>query len=293
MKKIRFYDNDQTHIDAVKVNPDIECIKVNSQIKINNEEHIAFIEELRAVKNNRFFNVYVEQKIQRAIMKKQWPIFNYDQTSGMTSEAMIDLIEWAKMGGEVVIFDLDRTLIKTEGYGIFFRSKEESDKMFSMGLKELIEYIGVKNPDEIEPTIDDFILYICGGKHRLDELRAMFRKLNEFGVDIYVNSMNTACQSQLFREVLQKIIVVNHEVQCSDEKGGKLIQIMKLNKVLNKRSHSHSTDDTYESPTKKAKKTDAGRSLKKKKNAKKTDTGKKVKVRSCKKMRDAGRSKRR
>ena len=32
MKKIRFYDNDETHIENVQKNSDIECIKVNSQI---------------------------------------------------------------------------------------------------------------------------------------------------------------------------------------------------------------------------------------------------------------------
>ena len=90
--KIRFYDNDQTHIDAVKGNPKIECIKVNSQIKINEKKFIQFIQDMRSAKHdiaseyyNRFYNIYIEPIINRALTNGEKPVLNYDQTAGIRS----------------------------------------------------------------------------------------------------------------------------------------------------------------------------------------------------------------
>jgi hypothetical protein len=246
---IRFYDNDQTHIDNVKVNRHIECIKVDSQLRINEKERIPFIEEMRRTRKNRFFNVYIETIIQKAIARKTWPVFNYDQSAGIRGEAMMELIEWAELGGEVVIFDLDRTIIMTEGYGIFFKNKTECDDIFSKHLEDLMQYVGVK--DDIEATIHDFIVYICGGQRRLEQLQDMFSALHELGVKIYINTMNTACVSPLFREVLDRIIVVPYEVQCSDERGGKLHQIINTTRL---RGILDDEEDNLPSPSKRAKK---------------------------------------
>ena len=213
MTKIRFYDNDQTHIDNVKANPKIECIKVNSQIQINEKKFIPFIQAMRKAKHdikseyyNRFYNIYIEPTINRALKNRVNPVLNYDQTAGIQEDDMTELLHWAEKEGEVVIFDLDRTLIMTEGYG----------------------------------------------KTRYNQLQDMFQSLFVLDIEIYINTMNEACNSPLFREVLQRIIVVPHEVQCSTEKG-KLHEILASGLVDDKRSSK------FEAPSaKKAKISDPG-----------------------------------
>lgn len=257
MTKIRFYDNDQTHIDNVKANPKIECIKVNSQIQINEKKFIPFIQAMRKAKHdikseyyNRFYNIYIEPTINRALKNRVNPVLNYDQTAGIQEDDMTELLHWAEKEGEVVIFDLDRTLIMTEGYGIFFKSKKECYDIFTKNLTDLMEYVGVK--DDMEATIQDFIIYICGGKTRYNQLQDMFQSLFVLDIEIYINTMNEACNSPLFREVLQRIIVVPHEVQCSTEKG-KLHEILASGLVDDKRSSK------FEAPSaKKAKISDPG-----------------------------------
>jgi hypothetical protein len=237
-KKIRFYDNDQTHIENVQVNSDIECIKVESQI---NKPIITDITSLKEeMKDNKFFLKYVKKIIERNSSPENK--LNYDETSGIASNEMDELLEWAREeGGEMVIFDFDRTIIKTEGFGIFFQSKEHSDYWFSKDLNELMSgYLKVDVYD-VESTVNDFLVYICGGKERLTKLRQMFRELNALNVKIYINSMNLACDSRLFRDVVKRIIVVDNEIQCSDYKKGKLHEI---NGVLKKRLYSSSTSSS-------------------------------------------------
>jgi hypothetical protein len=149
MKKIRFYDNDQTHIENVQVNSDIECIKVESQI---NKPIITDITSLKEeMKDNKFFLKYVKKIIERNSSPENK--LNYDETSGITSNEMDELLEWAREeGGEMVIFDFDRTIIKTEGFGIFFQSKEHSDNWFSKDLNELMSGYLKVDVNDVEST---------------------------------------------------------------------------------------------------------------------------------------------
>jgi hypothetical protein len=239
-KNIRFYDNDQTHIENVQVNFDIECIKVESQINKPIKTNITSLKE--EMKDNKFFLKYVKKIIERNLSPENK--LNYDETSGITSNEMDELLEWAREGGEMVIFDFDRTIIKTEGFGIFFKNKEDSDYWFSKDLNELMSgYLKVDVYD-VESTVNDFLVYICGGKERLTKLRQMFQELNALNVKIYINSMNLACDSRLFRDVVNRIIVVDNEIQCSDYKRGKLHEI---NGMLKKRLYSSSSSSASSS----------------------------------------------
>jgi hypothetical protein len=225
MKQIRFYDNDQTNINAVKKNRHIKCYKVPSQEKIDTTARIEYIENLLKTRRNKFFNSYVyPQIIEKAIERNVYPEFNYDDKSGLSSAAINDLIEWASDGGKVVIFDLDRTLIKTEGFGIFFRSRQEADDIFAGNLDNLMRHLGVKESD-IEETIKHFFYYICGGMNRYLDLSTMFVMMSIYGVDTYINSSNEKCNSSLFREILHRMFGSDIKLQCSGK--NKLAAIMK------------------------------------------------------------------
>lgn len=229
MRLIRFYDNEQYHIDMISENKLIKSVKVPSQKKINIKERIEFVEDLMRYKDNKFFNYYIyPQIIEKAISNHKYPELNYDQTSGLKSADMDDILEWASLGGKAIVFDLDRTLIKTEGFGIFFRSRAEADKIFAGSLTDFMAGVGVPEK-EIKSTIDDFLKYICGGEERRRDLINMFVFLSIYGVDVYINSSNEKCKSPLFREVVHKLFGTDLTIQCSGK--NKLEGMMKSQKL--------------------------------------------------------------
>jgi hypothetical protein len=176
--KVRFYDNDQGHVDNIAQNfQEIESILV-PETKL---DYIQSINPLQyKTKYNTMFpgNYFIQtmQGVGYACKEKH-------TSKAFTTEMMIELIDWCLKNYQeekVVIFDWDRTLTCVEGFISLY------------DVKRVYPHIAVD--DDLFAKFQ--LEYLMGGPDRLARLQLLFRILDLFQVKIYILTNNVFANPQ-------------------------------------------------------------------------------------------------
>lgn len=119
----------------------------------------------------------------------------YDPSSGI-KERDIDTFEgWLRetsqiRGQRALFLDWDRTVTVFEGISVGnLRDKQRS-------FKEVFPRV----------SIEDCLIYLCGGRIRLSMIRDMLESARKDGVDIYILTNNTACSYRFFEELVNGLL---------------------------------------------------------------------------------------
>ena len=171
--KVRFYDNDEKHIDDISRHfPDIESILV-PEIKLDYIQSTFNPLQYKTKYNKMFPGNYFLDK-----MKEVGYACEAKYTSrAFTTEMMIELIDWCLKNSQeekIVIFDWDRTLSCVEGFISLYDVKRV--------------YPHLSLDEDLFPKFQ--LEYLMGGPDRLARLQLLFRILDLFQVKIYILSNN-------------------------------------------------------------------------------------------------------
>ena len=116
---------------------------------------------------------------------------SYDPDSGIKGRDIDIFDRWLRetsqiRGRRALFLDWDRTVTVFEGISVgYLRDKQKS-------FKEVFPRV----------SIEDCLIYLCGGRRRLSMIRHMLEKARKVGVDIYILTNNTACSYRFFEELV-------------------------------------------------------------------------------------------
>jgi hypothetical protein len=209
----RFYDNDSNHIRNIISKTSIECVKICCSDGRRHQISDSYM-NIHYRENNLFFLRYILPNI------RENNYTNQDELSGISDFDIIDIERWIESKRTIkpscniaVIFDFDRTISKTEGFELRFPTMELCDR----NIKDVMKFFIPRLEDvEYNKISIDFLTYICGGGKRFAMIQYMFKMLASKNVSIYINTSNTACLSNFFRDIIANII-------GKDERGEKIL----------------------------------------------------------------------
>jgi hypothetical protein len=168
-----FFDNKKGHLDEVfHKHRNIKLVKIPDTVP---EPHLsmntgAFRSYIQTLGENEYVNKMKENGIDHDA---------FDFKSGIETKHIQILNRWLRTttGKRMAIFDWDRTLTKVEGFYTLFDGTERH-------------------------LYEDTLLYLFGGHKRLAKIRAMFQKLQENGVEIFILTNNPASITTFFKRMI-------------------------------------------------------------------------------------------
>jgi hypothetical protein len=189
--KVRFYDNDEKHVDDISQNfPDIESILVP-------ETKLDYMQSANPLEYKTKYNTMFPGNYFLKTMGDAGYACEAKYTSkAFTTEMIIELIDWCLKNYQeekVVIFDWDRTLSCVEGFISLY------------DVKRVYRHLSVD-----DDLFSKFQLeYLMGGPDRLARLQLLFRILDLFQVKIYILSNNLFAHPQHPNYGYFRTIVIN------------------------------------------------------------------------------------
>lgn len=210
-----FFDNLQKHIDEVEH----DCIGVYT-VKIPHEgdypvlkprDHPAFTELLTNIGSNTYIHLL------DTLMKSQLKD-TYDSLSGIRDTDIATYGTWeARTEGthRAVVLDWDRTLTQVEGFLL------THDPAVSFADNGIVRYWLNRGllTEPLPPavTVEDTLVYLFGGRERLQMLRTWLESIANKGIHIVILTNNRGCNFQVFREMAQALLPTKgtHEFICS------------------------------------------------------------------------------
>ena len=191
-----FFDNDPNNIANVSALCNrIQCVAVPE----GRENLISFTKEplksyLKTIPGNEYA-AYVKE-VYTSNGKEPQDI--YDPISGIKRKEINILNTWLTSGEgkRAAIFDWDRTITTVEGFLSLNRPLTDKFK-------------------------EDMLIYLLGGKLRLQTIRQMFQDCRNNGVDIIILTNNGGCKYDFFDELLLHLIQGPYNKICSNSLTGK------------------------------------------------------------------------
>lgn len=218
---IIYFDNDASVIKSVTdVCHSIRVVKVDDSSKYapdiphGSPQLAPFYEKVPEANPYRKFNEIVSSKV------------GYDPVSGVTAAHILQLDAWLAETSanpkRYAIFDWDRTLSKIEGFILppgpysIGQIMEWASTKVGQGMKDAIALL--------PPITADHVLeYLCEGAERVAQLRAMFSRLVEAGVEIVVLTNNPGCRQPSFLELVMALLPAGYAKDpriCSQSHAG-------------------------------------------------------------------------
>jgi len=168
-----FFDNKKEHLDEVFTkHRNIKLVKIpDTEPEPNNPINSG---PLKSLIESLGTNVYVTMLQEKGIDHDA-----FDPVSGIETKHIQVLNRWLRTaeGKKAAIFDWDRTLTKVEGFYPLVNSTQRF-------------------------LYEDTLLYLFGGHKRLAKIRAMFKKLHEQDVEIFILTNNPASTTMFFKRMI-------------------------------------------------------------------------------------------
>lgn len=231
-----FFENSKYHIRDFEARSRIKIIDVGETA----EHHSVLVD------SDNFQNYIVSSGLQvntyNLVISAIYKEINYDSLAGIKDSHFLDLNEWI-LGSPprrkgIAIFDWDRTLTVFEGIYLplaYIEPEAEfTDDVLNQAYKrlltDLITSTMIRTDEEryetalgfldMKPmTIEDLIMFYCGGAARIEMLRSMFKLCSDTGVDVMILTNNTACNTSFFRKIVEVLVhgASDYEIVCSWE----------------------------------------------------------------------------
>lgn len=236
-----FFDNAHNHIKEFRDHTKFSTIDVgetSSDFSLPNDSpiYIDYIIDSDLRKNSITI-----------ITKFLFPTVWYDPKAGIKREHVEQFYRWISdeilsantftSHNKVAIFDWDRTLTVFEGHDLpnsgIDNSLEFTDKMLNDAWISTLEEINLSNPaifngkydkmidwlKEIPITVEEFILYLCGGEARVEMLREMFARCKASNTHVIILTNNSGCIYNYFKKMVDVLIngTCPYEIICSSE----------------------------------------------------------------------------
>lgn len=178
------------------------------------------------------------------ITKLVYSTVRYDPNAGIKEAHVEEFYRWISDGilsentfaphNKVAIFDWDRTITLFEGHDLpaskIDHSLEFTDEMLHAAWISTLEEMKLFNPshasrydviinwlEEQVMTVEEFILFLCGGETRVKMLREMFARCKESGTHVIILTNNTGCVKNYFKKMVDVLIngICPYEIICS------------------------------------------------------------------------------
>lgn len=215
-KSTLFIDNSQKHVDDIlrTCNRGMTVIKVDETDKIQETSFKAPLmrKYIEKIGNNNSYMLAVNAAYNGNGRDR------YDPISGIQVKHLPLIEKWINETREqtprAILFDWDRTISVIEG---MFITKDGMT-----GIKNMLRDMKRNVSNIPNVTIEDALLYLCGGQERLSMLRMIMTACVQLNIDIIFITNNTGCNSEnmgAFDELVSGLLPngnnTPHEIICS------------------------------------------------------------------------------
>lgn len=235
-----FFDNSMDHIMHFTYNTTAKSVCVGETmsddvlIPFDSREYVDFLAKngLTENINDKIAKLINNDKKYDYVLRRDRGYVAYDPKSGIKQLHTDILFRWLDSipaeKNKVALFDWDRTITVFEGMVLPIHDIRPAEEFNDEKLNaSWINYLNKRYGPEFEemadylrehPTsIEELLLYLCGGSERLAMLRSIFRRCMETKTDIIVLTNNAGCTSKHYKEIVKRLIGsdIPHEIICS------------------------------------------------------------------------------